>query len=183
MRIVLIHGTKGSPESNWIPWLCQELETNGHRVICPKLPTPENQSIESWIEAFDNQVGELTEQDILVGHSMGVGFILRLLERGASVKGIILVSGFTDILGIPEYDQLNSSLIKKPFDWSTILQNTEHVSIFAGDKDPYIPFSQTQKLEQNLKVEATIFIGGGHLNSESGYTEFEELKEEILKII
>ena len=36
-KVFLIHGSHGSPEENWFPWLKQELEKAGLEVIVPEL--------------------------------------------------------------------------------------------------------------------------------------------------
>jgi len=52
ISIIIIHGTGGSPNSNWFPWLKSELEKLGHTVFAPKFPTPEKQSLENWLKVF-----------------------------------------------------------------------------------------------------------------------------------
>lgn len=51
-KIFLLHGSYGSPEGNWFPWLKKELEKLDCTVLIPKFPTPENQSLETWLAVF-----------------------------------------------------------------------------------------------------------------------------------
>ena len=88
----------GSPSGNWFPWLAGELRSLGHEVVVPEYPTPNNQSLESWLEVFDQDFGleNLNEDSILIGHSLGATFILKLLERAKQpIAACYLVAGFT----------------------------------------------------------------------------------------
>ncbi len=51
-NIIIIHGTGGDPNENWFPWLKSELEKLNCRVLFPKFPTPENQSLQNWLNVF-----------------------------------------------------------------------------------------------------------------------------------
>lgn len=80
-NIFIIHGTGGSPEGNWFPWLSKELNKLGHEAYVPKFPTPEGQSLESWLKVFEDYKKYINEETILVGHSLGAAFLLSLLEH------------------------------------------------------------------------------------------------------
>ena len=76
-HIVIVHGAYGSPEEAWFPWLASKLRELGFKVSVPKMPTPEGQTLENWLKVFDEQVKDLDEETVLVGHSIGATFILR----------------------------------------------------------------------------------------------------------
>ena len=52
LTCLIVHGTYGHPQENWIPWLRKELELLNYEVIAPHFPTPENQSLDTWITVF-----------------------------------------------------------------------------------------------------------------------------------
>ena len=170
---IILHGTKGSPDGNWFPWLSSEIKKNGLNVFTPQLPTPENQSLDSWFLEFDKQIPSLNKNLTIIGHSLGAVFLLRLLERmHQDIDTAIFVSGFTSQLGIPEYDLLNESFISDKFQWGRIKQNARNIHVVLGDNDPYVPNSQAVDLAFQLGVSPFIIKGGGHLNSEFGFVEF-----------
>ena len=46
---IIVHGSFGSPEGNWFPWLKKELENKGLNVKVPKMPIGVgNQNYENW---------------------------------------------------------------------------------------------------------------------------------------
>ena len=45
MKFVILHGTEGSPDVNWFPWLSAELERLGQKTIIPVLPTPDGENV------------------------------------------------------------------------------------------------------------------------------------------
>ena len=80
---IIIHGTAGNADENWFPWLKKELKKYGYEVIVPQFPTPENQSPENWLKVFENYNNEkyINEDTLLIGHSLGGGFLLWVLEN------------------------------------------------------------------------------------------------------
>ena len=178
---IIIHGTKSNPASNWFPWLKEELISNDIAALVPAFPTPEGQSLESWKKAFSEQVTELTSDTILIGHSMGVGFILRLLESSTvKVGACLLLSGFLGKIDIEEYDSLNRTYFDTPFNWEIIRKNSGVFKVYHGDDDPYVPIKFGLEIATNLQSELITIQNGGHLNIESGYTKFPRLLEDIL---
>ncbi|GHS99837.1 hypothetical protein FACS189421_11020 [Bacteroidia bacterium] len=178
--IVILHGTGGSPDGNWFPWLREQLTARGHRVFVPRFPTPDEQSVETWNRALKEQVPQIGSNTILIGHSCGATYILHILESLENpVHASILVSGFIDKLGNEWFDIRNETFVNHKFDWEKIKKNAGRVTLLAGDNDPYVPASAARKLADALSAQLTIIPGGGHLNSEFGYTEFPE----ILKIV
>lgn len=180
VKIVIIHGTYGSPDENWFPWLKNQLEMKGHIVLVPKLPTPEKQNLSNWKNHFFEQVGQLDEKTILIGHSLAVAFILRLLEESTnSIHSVFLVSGFIKQLNLPDFDPLNVSFLEKSFDWQIISANAKAFYVYHGNNDPYVPVSHALSIANNLKVKPVVIEGAGHINTANGYEKFELLLSDI----
>jgi predicted alpha/beta hydrolase family esterase len=178
---IIIHGTKGSPEGNWFPWLSEKLSARGARVIVPRMPTPEGQSLEGWLSSFVDQVGIVDERTCIIGHSIGATFLLRYLEgRSSPIGCAVFVAGLTGAIGIHEYDELNQSFISGEYDWSAIKRNAGRIVCFAGDSDPYVPSEQQREMAERLGADLRVIDGGGHLNAESGYHSFDELFEVLV---
>lgn len=101
-NVFIIHGTGASPEINWFPWLKKELEKLGCKVFVPIFPTPENQSLESWLMVFDKYKRYLDEDSIVVGHSLGPAFLLSVLENlDKQIRASFFVAGFIGFLNNP----------------------------------------------------------------------------------
>lgn len=180
MNFIIIHGVYADPEANWFPWLKTELEKRGFGVIVPKFPTPLDQSLESWNRVFLNYEDKISEETVLIGHSLGAAFILNYLEKtGKKVKAVILVAGFHKLLG-SKYDEINKTFIGKDFDWGKIKSSCNNFFVFASDNDEYIPVEVGEELAKNLSAEFNIVRGGGHLNKKDGYDTFPLLLETII---
>ena len=180
MNFIIIHGVYANPDANWFPWLKKQLEGMEYEVIVPKFPTPLDQSLESWLRTIANYENKISEETILIGHSLGAAFILNYLERTSKkIKAAILVAGFHKLLG-SKYDEINKSFIDGQFDWSKIKNNCGKFFVFASDNDEHIPLEIGQELAQNLNAELNIVHDGGHLNEEAGYNDFPLLLETIV---
>lgn len=183
-KIFIIHGTEGSPQGNWFPWLKSELKTLGHTVFVPEFPTPENQSLDSWMKVFEDYFNVIDEDTILVGHSLGPAFILSILEKiNTPVKACFLVAGFIGLLDNPHFDELNKTFTTKDFGWEKIRNNCKKFYVINAEDDPYVPLIKGKELANNLKTELITLKNAGHINTEFGFTEFPQLLEYIKKEI
>lgn len=180
----IIHGTWGSPEWNWFEWLGEKLKDQGYTVIIPRFPTPQGQSLQSWTEKFEEYKKYINDETIFIAHSSGPAFVLSILENiDTQVHGCFFVSGFLELIQLPEFDIINETITSRQFNWERIHQNCSYFYMCHGDDDPYVPFYNVEILAENLKVEVDIIENGEHLNEESGYTQFPYLLDIIKKYI
>jgi predicted alpha/beta hydrolase family esterase len=178
MKFFIIHGTGGEPDGNWFPWLKQKLEEQGHEVVVPDFPGIENQSLETWMDAFNQYCDEITGDTVFVAHSVAPAFVLNLLERGLEAKACFFVSGFTGLLG-NKFDEPNKTITDRDFNFEEIKDNCSYFKLYHSPDDPYVPMEKAENLAEKLGAELEIIEDGGHLNELSGYSEFPKLLEDI----
>ena len=178
----IIHGTGGNPEENWFPWMKKKLEWEWCNVFIPRFPTPEGQSLESWTQVFQPYKKHIHSDTIFIAHSSGPSFVLSILETLKDpIKACFFVSGFLELLQLPEFDIINETLTSRQFDWKNIHKNCKNFYMYHGADDPYVPFHNVEILSENLWIPVDIIEKAGHFNSESGYTDFLYLLEKIQK--
>lgn len=174
----LLHGSFGSPFSNWIPWLRENLEKEDLIVYTPDLPTGIGfQNYDNWSRILKEyvKVGLINENTIIYAHSIAPVFICKfLVENKIKVKKLILVCGFNNYFGInDEYDSVNKSMY---FDNLSDIKNyCNDIICYYTDNDPYVKYEYEKNFADTIASKQYCISGGGHLNSESGYTEFQEL--------
>ena len=179
-NIFIIHGAYDNPGKNWFPWLKNELEKLECKVFIPKFPTPENQTLENWIDAFEDYRQHLDKNSIVIGHSLGSAFLLNLLENlEHPIKVSFFVAGFASLLDIPKFDNINKTFIDKRFDWQKIKQNCSRFFIFHSDNDKTVSSEKTEALAKNLDAKIILVKNAGHFNEKTGYTKFDLLLEKI----
>lgn len=179
---LLLHGSFGSPFSNWIPYLREIIESYERDVYTPDFPTGVGfQNYENWSNLLKTYVssGILNEDTIVFAHSIAPIFICKFLcENKIKVKRLVFVCGFNNYLGInEEYDTVNKSMY---FDNLRDIKNyCDDIICFYSDNDPYVKFEAEKEFADNITEKQIVIPGGGNLNSESDYDEFEELLEYI----
>lgn len=180
-NIFIIHGAKGDPEENWFPWLRGKLELLGHQVFVPQFPTPENQTLFNWLSVLESYKQYLTSETIFVAHSLGVPFLLNVLEKYPA-KAAFLVAGFFGKTG-NEFDNTLKTFAQKTLDWQQIKKNCQNFVVFHSDDDPFLRLEKGQELAEQLGVALTLVKGSGHFNETAGYQTFDLLLEKIKSIL
>lgn len=168
---VIIHGWGGNSQSNWFPWLKTELEKQEFRVSVPDFPNTEYPILSEWLDHCKSNI-TVDEETILIGHSLGVSFILRFLEQlDSQIKAAFLVAGFERSLNIPEVE----NFVHEPFDWQKIKKACRKFFVINSDNDPYIPLSIAHELAKKLDAKLFIEHNEGHLNGFGGTPPYNKL--------
>lgn len=101
-----------------------------------------------------------------------------LIQNKIKVKRLVLVCGFNYYLGInEEYDIVNESMYLD--DLSDIKNYCSDIICFYSDNDPYVEYEVEKEFADTITKNQIMICGEGHLNSESGYSEFLELLKYI----
>ncbi len=178
---IIIHGTEGHPQENWFPWLKGELEKQGYKVSVPQFPSPPvvPAKIDEWFEVLKDY--KIDEDTVLIGHSLGGLFTLRILEKlNHPVKAAYFVGTPVGIKLILNYER-DKAFGGFDFDWPAIKKNAQRFAVFHSDDDPYVGLENGKQLAKHLGVELSFIPNSGHFNTKAGYTEFPQLLEGIIK--
>jgi hypothetical protein len=163
----------------------KELEQKGFRVFVPQFPSPPvvPAKISEWFDVFKNYEKYIDQNTILIGHSLGGIFTLRVLEKmDHAVRAAFLVGTPIGVRPILNYER-DSSFSGFSFDWETIRKKAGYFSVFQSDNDPYVSLGNGEKLSKNLGVELDFVPNAGHFNAKAGYLKFEKLRNKVLEIL
>ena len=180
INIFIFHGTGGYPEENWFPWLKQRLEKLNCKVIVPKFPTPENQTLESWLKILKKYEEFYNENTILIGHSLGGAFLLRVLENyNVQIKAAFIIAAPIGVLPIKNYEADKLFLGNFSFDWEKIKSHCGKFFVFHSDNDPYVCLENGEILSKKLNTKLIFISNAGHFNKSAGYITFDKLFQKI----
>ncbi|MBR5662430.1 MAG: alpha/beta hydrolase [Bacilli bacterium] len=174
----IIHGSFGSPFVNWVPYLRREIENKGLEVYTPDFPTGVGyQNYENWdklLKVYLN-AGLINENTTIFAHSIAPIFVCKfLINNKVSVKRLVFVCGFNNYLGIDEeYDAVNESMYVDNL--TEVKKYCNDIICYYSDNDPYVKYDVEKEFADTISTEQHCISNGGHLNAESGYTEFAEL--------
>ena len=124
-------------------------------------------------------IGLINEKTTIFAHSIAPVFICKfLIENQIKVKKLVFICGFNNYLGInDEYDAVNKSMYLDKL--SEIKKYCNNIICLYSDNDPYVKYEVEKEFADIVTDNQIMISGGGHLNAESGYLEFEELLKHL----
>ena len=181
-KVIVVHGWDGSPEEGWFSWLKEELRKRKMEVSVPAMPDPEYPKIQPWIDKLKLTAGNVDEETILVGHSIGCQAILRYLEtlpEGTRVNKVILVAPWTKLndetLSDEDTLEVAGPWITKEINWEQVRNKAMEFVAILSKTDPYVPLSEREIFMRELDAEIAVLDGPGHLGGEDGLEELPEI--------
>ena len=102
----------------------------------------------------------------------------QFIKNKIKIDKLILVSGFNNYLAPDENDihnKINPTYYVDENEIKEIKKYANEIICIYGDDDPYIPQDVFHKFAESIDAKEVIIKNGGHLDADSGYTEFTEL--------
>lgn len=183
MKFVIIHGSYGSPQENWFPWLKKELEKLGQKVIIPQFPCedwekvnktglkffPKRQNLTNWIATFEKKVLPKINNDgkiCFIGHSLGPVFILHLITKyHLKLDCAYFVAPFLKVInGRWQFYLVNNTFYKIDFNFEKIRRLIPKSYVYCSDNDPYLPKKYSLEFANKMKSELITVKNAGHFN-------------------
>ena len=180
---LIIHGSFGTPYSNWFPWLHQKLQEDNKQVMVPYFPYGKSfQDFDNWANLLDayRKMRIISSHTTVIAHSIGCAFIVKyLLERRMIMSKLILVAPFNNysVDNGGDYDYVNKSFFDDDFE--LVKDYVGEIICIYSDNDPYVKQEASKDFAKKIEAREIIISNGGHLNIESGYDSFEEILKEL----
>jgi predicted alpha/beta hydrolase family esterase len=167
---LILHGIENHrPRGHWQHWLAERLRSQGHRVLYPGLPDPDEPSLPVWEAGLLTHLDELKGQEsVVVCHSLACLLwfsVAKTLTEERRVDRLMLVSP-PEPKRIPE----SGASFRTELDPVAVRSSVRgEIAIACSDHDPFNPPGAQAMYGDPLGVEAHVFDGGGHITPDSGY--------------
>lgn len=179
-RIYIVHGYTASAQSNWFPWLKGRFDSTDVEVHILDMPDSMNPKLDTWMNHLKNNIGEINENTIFIGHSLGcIASLKFIVECNQKIKGTILVSGFIDSTPLPQLQEF----VEGKLDCEAVKRLVaKRVAITAIDDD-IVPYEYTEEMASCLGADFCLLDEGKHFIDRDGYFDFPEVEVELNKIL
>ena len=179
MRCILIHGFNSAPDQYFYPWLKEELIRCGHAVLVPSLAlvTGEQFQLGPVLEDLSEQVGKLTKNDILIGHSLSSFVALQFLdafELHETPRAVVCIAPPCNVLK-PEL----RPLFLADLDADVLMWKAREIVVIHSKDDELVPWRQGKELARMLKASWIQSEHDGHFMNLQHPTVLEALQRLI----
>jgi len=172
-KVLLLHGWGGSDTPHWQSWLASEIAKDYGKVSFLKFSDFEFPDKERWKKELLIELADF-KPDVVVCHSLAntLWFHICNEEIMRDVEKLFLVA-------VPslkcDVDEIKSFF---PVDAPKNLHAKE-VLLVGSSNDPYMIQSELKELQTSLDVKMEILVDAGHINSDSGYGEWQWILNKI----
>ncbi len=155
----ILHGLGADSDDNWFPWLKEELEKQGHRVLVPDFPCSVQPRLSEWMDVLNKTVQE-NGVGVIIGHSLGGTLAIHYVLAGGKAKKVIVVAPpFFHVDYMPKL-----APIEKFLDLPENINNINFVNIdftvIYSEDDPMVPRSHGEEWAKILQTKPIILPKG-----------------------
>ena len=172
----IIHGSFGSSQENWFPWLEKEIVRGGDKCINLDFPVGENaQTYHNWEMVLNSVKRFITKDSVFFCHSISCIFLVKYCVRNnINIGKAVFVSGFNHYLGLDEeFDDVNCTMFtNRCGEFEKLCK--ERICYYSKN-DPYVKLEKLQEFAKLVKAKDVVVENAGHFNKAAGYTKFPDL--------
>lgn len=163
-KAIIIHAWESNPEDHWYRDEEIVLREKGFEIFIPQMPGGSFVKENEWVDVLKGI--NMSENDVLIGHSLGAPAILRFLESNeAKVDKAILIAGFCTSLNLDcPNEEYPRAFVSREFNWKVIKQKANKFIVMNQIDDPWVPLSKGEELAENLGVELIKVEGDNHFD-------------------
>lgn len=181
-KIYFIHGWgDNSVELSWVSWVRNECQKKNIEFVAFKLPNSKEPKIKEWVNFLKENVEELDEEVLFLGHSIGCQTILRYLEElpiDKKIGGCIFVAGWLNLLDAA-YEEEDDKEIAKPWletpiNFKIVKKHCNNFLSIFSDDDECVPLTDAKIFEKKLGSEIVIKKNEGHFDETERIDEIME---------
>lgn len=178
-KVLLLHGWGGSDYPHWQSWLAAELAKEYGCVNFLRFSDVDEPKLEVWMDELTITLSDF-RPDIIICHSLANTLWFHLCNSTAAIKTVEKL-----YLVAPPSMLCNIEELKEFFPVQTP-ENlyAKETLLISSTNDPYMSVDEAKELQSRLKVPMKRLLDAGHINSDSGYGEWEwmlkQLKDEML---
>lgn len=189
-KVFIVHGWDGNPDEPVLKWLRLKLEERGYSVSTPAMPNPETPKIESWVNKLRETVGAVTEDIVLIGHSVGCQAVMRYLEtlpENSKISGLLLLAPWMKLDEEtikeegPEVVEIAKPWMETPIDFEKIKNIADKTTAIFSDNDPFVPLDQEEFFRRKLSAKTIIEHLKGHFSPSDDVSELPSALAAVLE--
>lgn len=179
------HDLPSASNDGWLPWLQKELLILGIPTQTPEMFNAWQPDYRIWKKEFERY--DITQDTILIGHSMGAGFIVQWLSEHPKthVSRVFLVAPSFGDRFTPD-DKLECPVLGGMFDFEidpALAERVQSLTLFHSDNDRERVATSVKYIRDNLPdIEYREFHNYGHFrgNRDMPDNTFPELLDTII---
>ena len=172
----IIHGSFGSSQENWFPWLENEIKLRGGEVFNLDFPVGcDKQNYSNWEMVLNSIKRFITEDSVFFCHSISCIFLVKYcIKNKINIGKAIFVSGFNNMLGLDEdFDYVNCTMYTTKS--AEFKKYCKQRICYYSKSDPFVSLEKLEEFVKLVDAKAICIEDAGHFNKASGYTKFPQL--------
>jgi len=178
-KVLLLHGWGGSDFPHWQSWLAGEIAKEYGHVKFLRFSDVDAPILGVWLKELEETLFAF-EPDIVICHSLANTLWFHLCQTNATtlesqrIEKLYLVAPPSMECKVPELAEFF------PVEPPKNLYAKETLLI-TSTNDPYMSVQEADILQKDLNVSMKMLQNAGHINSDSGFGEWEWMLEEVRK--
>ena len=172
----IIHGSFGSSQENWFPWLENELNGREKQVFNLDFPIGiDKQNYNNWEMVLNSVKRFINEESVFICHSIGCVFLVKYcIKNNIKIGKALFVAGVNNQLGLhKDFDSVNKTMFT-----NNVIEFKNLCSkriCFYSNNDPYIKLEKLIEFAKEVGGKEILIENAGHFNEKAGYTKFENI--------